>query len=800
MRHLITVRLRLEFVLCSLVAVPLAMAQDEASVVPVAIPLADVAARSEELGANLRRVEALLAPSYEIQAIEAAVGEAGDVLAELRRKLDALNDDEISMRMLSDHRLSWGQFDQKLAVWMTELQERWQTLAQEGTELSAARDEWRITREDVIGDDAPIEIIEQIDRLLVRVDVVDSRLAERGDALGSVLARVSQGREISAEAIDRLSAIAAKIRARVWTRNTPPLWRLSESSQGATIRASAHEAQKYWRDTLVSFILARRERFLFLLACFVTFLFAALLARRASRSWPSDEHRLDSARFVVSRPVSTAVAFTVVAMVFLLDNTVGAVEDMVLILAVVPVVRLGRGLLPVPALSALYGAMVLLVFNRLWALAPDGSFLRRILLILVTALALGAVAALISRWRQDERTKVGAWWRFAWFLLFLASVILTVSLVANVLGWENLAETLTDATTTAAFGGAAWATVVLALTALIPVAIRSPLGAIFPSVRRHGDMFARGVFFIAAGSAFFWWSRATLGNYQLLEPVTEKAAAVLSAAATVGGLDVSVGRVVASIVILVATWLLARMTRFVLREEVLPRVRLPAGADHSVVSVANYVLWGSGLLLAAAAGGLSGTQLTVVFGALGVGIGFGLQNIVSNFVSGLILIFERPIKVGDRVETKDHFGIVTGIGIRASTIQKFDGAEVVVPNGDLVSKELVNWTRTDMTRRVEIRVHVALGADPKQVMEILRAIAIAHPKTLDSPAPSALMTGFGESALEFRLLAWTGVDSFLQVSSDLHVSVNDELKGAGIEIPFPQRDLHVHPTESGKVV
>ena len=570
---------------------------------------------------------------------------------------------------------------------------------------------------------------------------------------------------------------------------------MGESSAGSTIRASAVEAQKYWLDTLVAFILSRPGRFTFLLTSFVAFLFAALLARYVSRSWPPHDHRLDSARFVVSRPLSTAVAFTVVAMVFLLDNTVGPVEDMVLVLAIVPIVRLGRGLLPVPARSALYGAMVLLVLNRLWALVPDGSFLRRILLVLVTALALGAVAALISRWRPDEKTKVGVWWRFAWFLLAMAAVLLTVSLIANILGWENLAETLTDATTTAAFGAIAWATVVLALTALVPIAVRSPLGAIFPSVRRHGDMFARGVFLVAATVALIWWSRASLGNFQLLEPLTEKATAALSASATVGGLDVSVGRVVAAMFILVATWLTARMVRFVLREEMLPRLRLPAGADHSVVSVINYVIWGSGLLLAAAAGGLSATQLIVVFGALGVGIGFGLQNIVSNFVSGLILIFERPIKVGDRVETKDHFGIVTGIGIRARTIRTFDGAEVVVPNSDLVSKEFVNWTRTDMTRRVEVLVHVALGTDPKKVLEILRDTASAHPKTLESPAPSALMVGFGESALDFRLLVWTGIDDFLQVSSDLHVTINDELKDAGISIPFPQRDLHVHPTE-----
>ena len=225
---------------------------------------------------------------------------------------------------------------------------------------------------------------------------------------------------------------------------------------------------------------------------------------------------------------------------------------------------------------------------------------------------------------------------------------------------------------------------------------------------------------------------------------------------------------------------------------------MPEGADHSVVSIINYLIWGSGLVLSAAAAGLSGTQLTVVFGALGVGIGFGLQSIVNNFVSGLILIFERPIKVGDRVQTADYFGIVTGNGIRASTIRTFDGADVVVPNGDLVAKEFVNWTRTDRTRRAEVLVRVALGTDPKQVLSILQRVA-EREKILANTKPTALMTGFGESSLDFRLLVWTRIEDYMTVASDLHVEVNDELKRAGIRIPIPQRDLHLRAADSEKL-
>ena len=222
--------------------------------------------------------------------------------------------------------------------------------------------------------------------------------------------------------------------------------------------------------------------------------------------------------------------------------------------------------------------------------------------------------------------------------------------------------------------------------------------------------------------------------------------------------------------------------------------------DETIVTLVNYTVIAFGIIVAAATLGFSGTQLTDVFGALGVGIGFGLQTIVANFLSGLILIFERPIKVGDRIQTVDHFGIITDIGIRASTIRTFDGAEVVVPNSDLVSKEVINWTRSDQIRRVEVVVRVAHGTDPKKVLEMLRELAEAHPAVLANPEPSAWMIGFGESSLDFKLFAWARVQDFLSVSSELHVAVTETLKQANIQIPVPRRDLHVRSKDEGSVL
>jgi small-conductance mechanosensitive channel len=288
-----------------------------------------------------------------------------------------------------------------------------------------------------------------------------------------------------------------------------------------------------------------------------------------------------------------------------------------------------------------------------------------------------------------------------------------------------------------------------------------------------------------------------LERFQLLDPLAARMSTALSASASVGGLTLSGGQVLAAVAILIGTWLAARTLRLVLREEVLPRLTLPPGADYSVLTLANYGILGLGGLTAAAAAGLSGTQLAVVFGALGVGIGFGLQTIVNNFVSGLILIFERPIKVGDRVQTVDHFGLITHIGIRASTLRTFDGAEVMIPNGELIARDVINWTRSDPLRRVEVLVGVAYGTDPKRVLEILRLVAKASPRVLAEPEPQAFMIRFGDSSLDFRLLAWVRAEEFVDAASDLNVGVDAALKDAGISIPFPQRDLHLRSVDGG---
>jgi len=244
-------------------------------------------------------------------------------------------------------------------------------------------------------------------------------------------------------------------------------------------------------------------------------------------------------------------------------------------------------------------------------------------------------------------------------------------------------------------------------------------------------------------------------------------------------------------------FLVSSFVRFVLREDVYPRLQLPRGSAYAVSTVLHYLLVLTGFVLAVAALGIDLNRITILAGALGVGVGIGLQNVVANFVAGLVLLLERRLHVGDSIQLGSLAGRIREIGSRASTIRTWDGAEVIVPNATLTSERVTNWTLSDRLRRVDLDVGVAYAADPQRVLEILRTVATAHPKTLADPAPLALCTGFGDSALKFELRAWTGLDDAESLLSDLAIAVHGALADAKIEIPFPQRDVHIRNGDRG---
>jgi small-conductance mechanosensitive channel len=739
---------------------------------------------------HLRSVVARLESAADVDDAEMTLANDGRLL------LSGVSDTNATLELgqrfsvLNDLKQAWTEGRERLSALVERMTARASECSAALQEIQGQRDLWTRTRETARTEGAPEELIRTVDSTLGDLQRAhDQVLAFRNRVL-ALQGEATRQLGVCDEVLTRLEQARHQEEKELSTRITMPIWRVApvEYGHGALLRPIVTESGIEFR--IATGFLRRHGSFL--LVGFLLFPTLALLIRNAalrSQHWRDSSPETREHLTVLELPYSVAALVTGLTLYALYPYTTRLIFDLVGTLLIIPILRILKRIAHPALMPAIYGAAALRVADRVQDYVATSPLVEQIWLCLTMGVGLIFMLWSVAPARtrgipfsdRDQRWLTATTWTAR-----LLAFDFGVAFVAGALGYTSFgrfASSTALVVVNAFLGFLVAARVVLGLWELSLGA--RPL-ATLRMVKTHRALISRRSATLISLLAVAGWIFTIRGSLARLGLKMDLVWRVATASLSFGSVTISLGDLFLFGVTLWGSVLVSRLLRFALDEEVFPRLRLAHGLSYAIASLIQYAILTIGLLLALATLGFDASRLTVMIGALGVGIGFGLQNVVNNFVSGLILLFERPIKTGDTVQVGAVTGEVKRIGVRSSTLRTSSGAEVIVPNADLVSGSVTNWTLSDRSRRFELPVSVTYGAKPAQVLTMLKEIAKQNPEVLAHPEPDALLLGFGDSALNFELRAWVADGSrSAAVKSEVALAVSEAMEAANISPKKP---------------
>ena len=659
---------------------------------------------------------------------------------------------------------------------------------------------WRNTKTVLEKEEPEALIINRVDELMFQMDTVNDLVQKKSNKLLIMLDRITEKGVVLDTYINDVDQTAQNKKSEIFVPNQTSLF--STKLNDKSIRNFKEPLMLFYRmevKELVTYLEHKILNVIFQLILIVVL----IIAFRLIKKWILKAEINKSSFYqnmlvrVLSRSISAALILGLFASVLIFPNRPELFKDIIKLLVTIPLIIIVITFLDRKFFKYVYLFGSVIFLQMAYFMFPPGHLFYSFLIILVALIEMIVLGNLVIYFYRNSLSR-----KFLNKLIILMLIIhfgfAFTGLIGVLFGATILAEVSLNIPIANIFSGILVITTVIIINGLIEVGIGSPYFQKMNIFRLHGSYLKKKAIDIINFGAMILWFFAMLKVVNLYRLIVDLVISIFSDEIKIGTISFALGGIVLFFFVIWLSIVISKMVRIILEEDILKRLNLAKGVPHTIAMMVRYTLIIAGFFIAVSAVGMPLDSLTVLFGAFGVGIGFGLQNIFNNLVSGLILLFERPIQIGDTIEVGQLLGNVKSIGIRSSNVRTFDGAEVIVPNGQLISNEVVNWTLSDQRRRIEVVAGVAYGSDPHKVKELFLKVLADHPDIIDDPAPSVLFKDLGSSSLDFRLLFWTSnYDEWIRIRSDIFFGVHDILKKEGIEIPFPQQDLHLRSVDPG---
>jgi potassium-dependent mechanosensitive channel len=488
----------------------------------------------------------------------------------------------------------------------------------------------------------------------------------------------------------------------------------------------------------------------------------------------------------ITMPFSTFIVLSALSLVIIFFDKPNPIVDFLILILIIPTFRILSILIYANSKKYLYTFLILFILFLVDKNAHGYELNSRVLNFIVE-IGLFYFLFTILRNKVLDFIKNSFIKSFANKLVYFFLFLLVVAVGANLYGAVLLSSRIISGIFLTLSSSLIFYSIYSILTGYIVIILRRRISTATNMVEGYSQSIEYTLVKIIKVLMFLWWMVIVLKVLSLYPYILEFKDAVLALSWSISSTSISVEAIIDFLFIVVGTWALSLIVATVLKVEIFSRFTFPRGVPTAITTVLNYIIIITGTIIALSSLGVTPEQFTLVFGALGVGIGFGLRNIIANFVSGLIMVFERPVQIGDTIEINQTMGSVQSIGARSSTIKTFDGSEVIIPNADFIAKEITNWTLSDQYRRKIVNFKVDYDSDVELVLDIMKNTAVAHTDVLKDPEPIATFQGFGDNYLEFKLYFWLS-ENLMLAHSEVSINIYKELKKAGIKMPIPKQE------------